>query len=75
MVVRRPSVPGFMEVPYVVALVELPEQPGLRVLARLVDVDADAVEIGMPVSVEFEPLAGGDHHVPVFRLTQQPRGT
>jgi uncharacterized OB-fold protein len=40
--------------PYAVAIVELEEGP--RMTARLVDCDADAVKVGMPVSVSFEDV-------------------
>jgi uncharacterized protein len=50
--------------PYVIALVELPEQPGLRLTTNVVDVEPDQVAIGMQVQATFE------HHddvwVPVF---------
>jgi uncharacterized OB-fold protein len=45
--------PG-LEVPFVIAIVELPEQPGLRFLTNIVGCDPQAVEIGMPVRVVFE---------------------
>jgi acetyl-CoA acetyltransferase/uncharacterized OB-fold protein len=41
-------------VPYVIALVELAEQPGLRVLANLTGADPAALEIGTAVRVTFE---------------------
>ena len=41
-------------VPYAVAIVELEEGP--RMTARLVDCDADAVKVGMPVSVAYEDV-------------------
>lgn len=50
---------------YVIGIVELDEQPGLRLMTNLVDVEPDDVRIGMPVEVIFE-----DHHpvyLPVFR--------
>jgi len=40
--------------PYAIAIVELDDGP--RVTARLVDVDADKVEVGMPVEACFEDL-------------------
>lgn len=43
-----------LEVPYVIAIVELPEQSGLRMTTRLVDVALERVRIGMPVRVVFE---------------------
>jgi uncharacterized protein len=45
-----------LEPPYVIAEVELDEQPGLRLLTSIVD--CDEVTIGMPVRVRFEPAAG-----------------
>jgi len=56
----NPAVP----VPYVVALVELGEQEGLRVLTNLIDIEPTEVEIGMPVEVRFEDH--GEIFVPVF---------
>jgi len=53
------------ELPYIVAIVEMPEQEGLRLTTNLVDVEPDAVEIGMPLEVVFE-----DHEdvwIPLFR--------
>jgi uncharacterized OB-fold protein len=52
--------------PYVVAIVELDEQPGLRVLSNVVDVDPGQVHIGMPVQVRFEPHE--DVWLPLFEL-------
>jgi len=40
--------------PYVIVLVELDEQPGLRLTSNLVGCDPDQVTIGMPVRVTFE---------------------
>ena len=59
-----------LEPPYVIAEVELDEQPGLRLLTSVVG--TDTVTIGMPVRVRFEPAVGGtdtgaaDTWVPVF---------
>lgn len=67
-VVRHPVAPGYLDnLPYVVALVELDEQPGLRLSARLLDTPPDEVRIGMRVRTEIVPHPGGDHHIPVFR--------
>jgi uncharacterized OB-fold protein len=68
-VVRQPSVPGYLgagDLPYAVALVELDEQPGLRLPARLVDVTPEAVRVGLRVVAHLEPLSGGDYTVAVF---------
>jgi hypothetical protein len=50
--------------PYVIALVELPEQPGLRQMTNIINCPLDAVRIGMAVHVVFEALA--DVAVPLF---------
>lgn len=50
---HHPWFPAFPP-PYVVALVELAEQPGLRLTTCLIDVDVDAVEVGMAVEVVFD---------------------
>lgn len=56
----HPDVPT----PFVIALVELVEQPGLRVVTNIVDCEPDAVRCGMPVRVRFEQH--GSVFVPVF---------
>jgi uncharacterized OB-fold protein len=54
-----------LEVPYVVAIVELPEQEGLRLITNIVDCPPEQVRIGMPVRVVFERVE--DVHLPLFR--------
>jgi len=49
---------------YVVAIVELEEQEGLRFLSNIVNCPAEAVAIGMPVSVVFERVE--DVWIPLF---------
>jgi uncharacterized OB-fold protein len=67
-VVHKPAIPGYRDkLPYAVALVELDEQPGLRLPARLVDVDPGKVRIGQRVRAQIERHPGGDFHVAVFR--------
>jgi uncharacterized OB-fold protein len=56
----HPDVPP----PYVIAIVELVEQPDLRVVANVVGCDESVLRTGLPVRVAFE--RHGDHHVPVF---------
>ena len=57
--------PGYRdELPYNVAIVELDE--GVRFINNIVEVDNDAIEIGMPVEVVFEDVAE-DVVVPRFR--------
>jgi uncharacterized OB-fold protein len=65
-VVSRPFHQGFIEhLPYVVGLIELSEQAGLKVLTNVVDVDLDQLSVGMPVEVTFETR--GDVRLPQFR--------
>jgi hypothetical protein len=56
----NPQVPP----PYVIAIVQLPEQDDLRIATNIVNCAPDAVTIGMPVRVLFEPH--GELFVPVF---------
>lgn len=51
--------PGF-DAPYVVALVALDDDPTVRVLANLVDIEPDAVRADLPVEVLFAPLVAPD---------------
>lgn len=55
-------------VPYVIAIVELDEQPGLRIAANIVDCQPDSVHVGLPVAVRFErqDLDGEIAFAPVF---------
>lgn len=66
--VSRPLHSGFLDaVPYVVVIVELDVQPGLRILANLVDAPAGTdLACGMPVEVVFEDR--GTVTLPQFRL-------
>jgi len=42
------------ELPYVVAIVDIDEAPGVRLTTNIVGVEPDAVQIGMPLRVAFE---------------------
>lgn len=66
---HQPWRPG-VAVPYVIAIVELVEQPGLRLTTNLVNCAAEDIEIAMPVQVEFEPA--GEVFVPVFAPAGRP---
>ena len=55
---HHPWIPGFPP-PYLVAIVEFPEQRGLRLTTNLVDCDVDSVRIGMPLRVTFEEADDG----------------
>jgi uncharacterized OB-fold protein len=56
----NPTVP----VPYVIAVVEMDEQPGLRLTTNIVDCPPDDVKIGMRVAVKFLHLE--DVWLPLF---------
>ena len=62
---HHPWIPGFPP-PYLVAIVELPEQSGLRLTTNLIDCDADSIRIGMPLRVIFEEADDGIY-LPLFR--------
>ena len=55
-----------MEVPFVLAIVELVEQAPVRLMTRLVDCLPDDVHIGMPVIVHFQQVEV-DVWLPLFR--------
>jgi uncharacterized OB-fold protein len=56
------------ELPYVVAIVAIVEQPSLRLTTNLVNCAHDQIHIGMPVRVIFEHHADaeGDIYIPLF---------
>jgi len=45
--------------PFALVLVELDEQPGIRVLANLLDCPLDEVRVGLRVAATFEDVGGG----------------
>lgn len=66
-IVRRPFHPDYRaELPITVALVELDEAGGIRLISRLVEMGQGTPRIGMPVEVVFEQ-AGDGVVLPVFR--------
>jgi uncharacterized OB-fold protein len=68
-VARQAFDPSF-EVPYVLALVEIDEDPEVRILANLVQADPAAVTGGAAVEVVFERR--GETALPQFRLVGTP---
>jgi uncharacterized OB-fold protein len=65
-IVDRAFHEGFVDaLPYVVALVDLPEQAGLRMLTNIVEAEHGSLRVGMPLEVVFEPR--GDIALPQFR--------
>ena len=61
---HQPWIPGF-DPPYVIAIVELPEQRGLRLTTNLVNCREEEIAIGMPLRVRFE-AAGDGVFLPLF---------
>lgn len=73
---RVPFLPGFPET-YVVAFVQVDEDPTARILTELVDLGYDDVSIGMPVRVAFRHLpneGGPDVHLPLFTAAGDAEG-
>lgn len=64
---HHPWVPG-VELPYVIGIVELVEQVGLRLTTNLVGCEPDEVAVGMSVQVVFEHHEdrNGDVWLPLF---------
>ena len=60
---HQPWVPA-PDHPYAIAIVEIEEQPGLRLMTNVVNCPPEAVTIGMPVRVVFERY--DDVYVPLF---------
>jgi uncharacterized OB-fold protein len=57
-VVHRAFLPAFAEmVPFVTALVALEEDPAVRLVTYVVDVDPGALAADLPLEVTFRPLA------------------
>ena len=56
-----------MEVPYLVAIIELEDQPGVRITAQIRGSDMSDVTIGAEVQVDFEHV--DEIAIPFFRLS------
>ncbi|BBU21080.1 hypothetical protein I553_4954 [Mycobacterium xenopi 4042] len=69
---RQPWIPG-LEPPYIVAMVELNDEPDVRLITNIVDIAIDDVRVGLEVEVFFEDWAptSGDEAtcvwIPLFR--------
>jgi uncharacterized OB-fold protein len=68
---HQPWYPGF-DPPYVIAMVELDEQPALRITTNIVGCPVDDVHIGMDVQVVFEQY--DDVWIPFFSPTSRSEG-
>ena len=66
---RQPWYPN-LDPPYLVAIVELPEQAGLRLTTNLVGMEVEEAAIGQPVSVTFEQY--DDVWLPFFEPDLEP---
>jgi uncharacterized OB-fold protein len=74
-VIRTAFLPGFTPyVPYVVAAVELEEQAGLRIVARLVDAPEGTLAYGAAVETRFDDMSPGVA-IPVFALATAQAGS
>lgn len=62
----HPAVPT----PFVIAIIELDAQPGLRIVSNIVDCELASVHRGMRVSARFE--SQGDVYAPVFVPALRP---
>ena len=77
-VAMQAFIPAFAgKIPYILAVVELVEQPGLKLVTNIVDCDEDAVEVGMAVEVVFRQAeegreAGDGLVLPYFRPAAGP---
>ncbi|MGZ5364193.1 MAG: Zn-ribbon domain-containing OB-fold protein [Mycobacterium sp.] len=69
---RQPWIPG-LEPPYIIAMVELEDEPDVRLITNVVDVSVEDVCVGLPVEVFFEDWTdpSGDEQsrvwLPLFR--------
>ena len=59
----QPWIPGY-DPPYVIAIVEIEEQPDVRLITNIVDCPPEDVHVGMPVEVRFEQH--DDVWIPLF---------
>ena len=73
---RQTWIPGF-EPPYIVAMVELAEEPDTRLMSNVVDVTPNEISVGMRVEVFFEDwtaLSGEEDSrvwLPLFRPVKE----
>ena len=62
---HQPWIPGY-DPPYVVAIIEIDEQPSVRLMTNILGCAPDDVRVGMPVQVTFE------HHDDVWLPLFEP---
>src|ERR1700712_258676 len=61
---HHPWLPDFPP-PYIIAIVELEEEPDVRFTTNIIECDIEDVHVGMPVEVVFEHLE--DVWIPLFK--------
>lgn len=67
--VTRSIIPGMEDsVPYVPAVIELPEAEGVRLITNIVDAPLDAITVGAACEVVWHDTANG-YTLPLFRLS------
>lgn len=69
---HQPWIPTF-DPPYVIAVVEIDEQPDVRLMTNIVDCAPEDVRIGMPVEVVFDEYE--DVFLPMFRPVRDASGS
>jgi len=71
---RQLWIPG-LEPPYIVAMVELDDEPDVRLITNVVDVSLDDIAVGLPVEVFFEDWTdpSGDEDTRVWLPLFRPR--
>ena len=67
---HQPWMPG-LEPPFVLAIVGIEEQDGLRLTTNIVNCDPDSVAIGMPVRVTFEAHPEDEIWIPLFEPAER----
>jgi uncharacterized OB-fold protein len=74
-VTRQALIPQLREyLPYVSAVIELDDAPGIRLMSNLVDTETDDISIGMPVQVVWDDVHA-NATVPRFRpVTEDLQG-
>jgi uncharacterized OB-fold protein len=58
------------EPPYVIGIVEIEEQPSVRLMTNIIDCEEAGLAIGMPLEVQFEECE--DVFLPLFRPAGKP---
>jgi len=64
-IVHRPIAMD-QQVPFVVAVIDLEDAPGVRMISNLVEIDPEQVEVGLPVEVAWEDMSV-DLAIPRFK--------